>query len=358
MIENPAAQPTVKQHKAIKSAAMIATGLFRSLSIKRHSPKNRKREQGVILQQKTPHMAHCQIYRERGAGSTPTIILGGFVPDATETVEFQRKLLSKHGSIYFINYPRNGFNMEMFTAQLSDLIEELGRKGQKPIILSVSFGAGLLIDYLKNVNETIHQYIRAIILASPVICTDDLVRPSDARQGGVRFLESSVKKLIATNPENSSEVDKQIERSRRCFQSLFSSGAENRVLSVRHLSIRKKIYDVINNTSAKGGFERMMALKGFRFPTADKSIFAGPVLTLLAENEIDTLVPSSPTLKLFRDHQRYSELFPNCVVKTVRSNNPEDGVPHASLIFHHEFYNSIIDSWYERMLYPRLQLAV
>ena len=43
------------------------------------------------------------IFREKGAGNAPTIVLGGFVPDATETVEFQRKILQQHGSIYYVN---------------------------------------------------------------------------------------------------------------------------------------------------------------------------------------------------------------------------------------------------------------
>lgn len=43
--------------------------------------------------------------------------------------------------------------------------------------------------------------------------------------------------------------------------------------------------DVINHTSVQGGFERVLTLKKFIFPTCSGSIFAGPVLSLLAENE-------------------------------------------------------------------------
>jgi len=45
-------------------------------------------------------------------------------------------------------------------------------------------------------------------------------------------------------------------------------------------------------------------------------------------------------------------------VKTVRSGDPDDGVAHASMIFHHEPYNALLDNWYNKLLYPRLQLAV
>jgi hypothetical protein len=61
---------------------------------------------------------------------------------------------------------------------------------------------------------------------------------------------------------------------------------------------------------------------------------------------------------MFRDPDMYNRLFPKCTVKTVRSKDPADGVAHASLIFHHEAYNTLIDNWYHKLLYPRLQLAV
>ncbi|OPZ63695.1 MAG: Alpha/beta hydrolase family protein [bacterium ADurb.Bin478] len=267
-------------------------------------------------------------------------------------------MLRRHGSIYYINYPRNGFCREMLAAQLGDLLHDLKRKGQKPMVMGISFGCGLLLDYLAAAPEAIHERVRGILLISPVICTDDLIRPVHEKQGGIRFLESNLKKLLAANPERQEELEKHIERSRRCFQALFNSGAENRSLGVRHLAIRSKIMDVINKTPCRGGFERMAALRELSFPSINNSVFAGPVLTLLAENELDILVPSSPTMRLFRDQQSYTRLFPRCPVRTVRSADPLDGVAHASMIFHHQAYNELIDGWYSKLLYPRLQLAV
>lgn len=246
----------------------------------------------------------------------------------------------------------------MFAAQLTDLIEDIRCRGQKPIIMGVSFGCGLLLDYLRTASEAIHQSIRGLTLASPVICNDDLIRPAMEKGSGIRRLESNLRKIASANPENETHLHKHIERARRCFHSLFNAGADNRCLSVRHLSIRKKIFDVIQNTSARGGFERVIAMRNFLFPSLDNSLFAGPVLVLLAENEEDILVPSSPTMRLFRDFSQYNHIFPRCLVKTVRSSQPDDAVAHASLIFHHNAYNSLIDDWYDRTLYPRLQLAV
>jgi pimeloyl-ACP methyl ester carboxylesterase len=358
MSDKPTKLRVVKDSRHVVTAMTAAAGFMRGISIKRFAPKFRRREFDVIKQNQDSHRTRCEVFREKGAGNVPTIVLGGFVPDATETVEFQRKLLRQHGSIYYVNYSRNRFCQKMFAAQLADLIESLAIKGQKPLLMGVSFGCGLLSDFLKNADEQVHENIRGLILVSPVITTADLIRPAEQKRDGVRILESNLKKIVAADPSNETDISKHIERSRRCFQALFNSGAENRTLSVRHLAIRKKINDVIEYTSARGGFERVVALRDFTFPVFSRTLFSGPVLTLLAENEADILVPSSPTLKLFSEPSLYTRVFPSCRVKTVKSRIAGDGVAHASLIFHHEAYNTLLDGWYGKILYPRLMMAV
>lgn len=348
----------VRHIHPVVSAFTAAAGFMRGISIKRFSPKSRNREFAVIRQNQDSIRTRCQIFLEKSAGNVPTIVLGGFVPDSTETVEFQRALLREHGSIYYVNYSRNGFCNKMFSAQFSDLIEDLAVKGQKPLIMGVSFGCGLLSNFLRHADEQTHERIRGLILVSPVLTTDDLIRPKEEKRDGIRILESNLKKIVAADPTDETDISRHVERSRRCFQALFSSGAENRNLSVRHLAIRKKIFDVIEYTTARGGFERVSALRDFCFPFLSSTLFSGPVLALLAENESDILVPSSPTLKLFSEPSLLVRIFPSCRVKTVKSNVVGDGVAHASLIFHHEAYNALLESWYDKLLYPRFQLAV
>jgi pimeloyl-ACP methyl ester carboxylesterase len=358
MSEQSARLKVVQDIRPVVSAFTAAAGFMRGITIKRFAPRSRRREFAVLRQNQDSHRSRCQIFREKGDGDVPTVVLGGFVPDATETVEFQRRLLRQHGSVYYVNYSRNGFCREMFTAQLSDLIEDLARKGQKPLIMGVSFGCGLLSDFLRQADEQVHGRIRGLIMASPVITTDDLIRPTGQKREGVRILESVLTRIISADPANKTDIAKNVERSRRCFQALFNAGAENRTLGVRHLAIRKKIFDVLEFTTARGGFERVTALREFSFPSPDNTLYSGPVLVLMAENETDIMVPSSPTLQLFSDPTRFTSIFPSCRVKTVRSRKAGDGVAHASLIFHHEAYNSLLDGWYNKLLYPRFQLAV
>ena len=358
MSDNVAKLRVVKSNSSVMSAFTAAAGFMRGMSIKRFTPKFRRREFALLEQNQDSHRTRCQIFREKGAGNVPTIVLGGFVPDATETVEFQRKLLRQHGSVYYVNYARNGFSQEMFTAQLTDLIEDLARKGQRPLLMGISFGCGLLSNFLRHSGRQMHKNIRGLILASPVITTDDLIRSADQKRDGVRILESNLKKIVAADPADETDISKQIERSRRCFKALFNAGAGNRTLSVRHLAIQKKINDVIEYTTARGGFERVVALRDSRFPFLSSTLFSGPVFVLLAENEADILVPSSPTLKMFSEPSLYGRIFPACQVKVVKSEVVGDGVAHASLIFHHEAYNPLLENWYDTLLYPRLQLAV
>lgn len=344
-------------HPVMVSAATIAHGFIRSMAIKPYAPKVRRREFALLGSGRSLHAIRCQLFREKGAGTMPTIVIGGFVPDATETVEFQRPLLRRYGSIYYLNYPRHGFSFTMFSAQLADLIDDIQRSGMKPLIMSVSFGSGILLHFLKQAAESTHDKIRGLVLVSPVVCTDDLIRPAGGKRDGLRFLESSLQKIITADPQRRDDLEKQVERSRRCFQALFAAGAENRVLESRHLAIRKKIMGVLANTSAMGGYERVKALREMEFPRGDGSLFSGPVLTLLAENEQDILVPSSPTLDLFVSAERYARLFPRCRVKKVISKHAGDSVPHASLIFHHDAYNPLLESWYDKQT-PLLQMAV
>jgi len=344
--------------RPMASAITAAAGFMRGIAIKRFAPRSRRREFSVLDRKPGAHLSRCQLFREKGAGNVPTIVLGGFVPDATETVEFQRHLLRQHGSIYYVNYSRSGFCQEMFTAQLTDLIGDLKRKGQKPLVMGVSFGCGLLSNYLRQAEEWVYEAVRGVIMVSPILTPDDLIRSPREKRVGVRILESNLKKIVAADPSNEKNIAKHIERSLRYFQAMFNDGAENRNLSVRHLAIRKKINDVIEYTTARGGFERVAALRGFRFPFLSSMLFPGPVLVLLAENESDILVESSPTLKLFSESLLYTRIFPSCSVKIVKSRKAGDGVAHASLIFHHEMYNTLLEGWYDKLLYPRLLSAV
>jgi hypothetical protein len=348
----------ITSHPTVVNVAATASNLIRQISIKSYTPRHRRREFHMKDRVASLHAMRNQIFKEKGAGSIPTIVIGGFVPDATEAVEFQRELFRQYGSIYYFNFARNGFSVEMFFAQLADLIEDINRSGKKPVIFSISFGCGLVGAFLRSELNDPSLKIKGVLMASPVLCTADLVREEREKGSGVRMLESNLKRILRSNRDSEEDVGRQIERARRCFQSLFEAGAENRQLNHRHLSIRKKIMDVVNNTPAIGGYERVLALREFTPPDHGRPIFAGPSLVLLAEREEDILVPASPTLAALRSYESRAVLFPRGKVKMVVSGNHDDTVSHASLIFHQHCYNPLIDAWYGRLQVPLLFAVV
>jgi hypothetical protein len=354
----PFVRKTLVGHPALLGAASAASGLMRQMSIKPFTPKKRTREFQLKDSVLSLHGCRALVFKEKGAGPVPTVVVGGFVPDATEQVEFQRSLFKEYGSIYYLNYPRHGFSSEMFFAQLADLIEDLNNRDQRPVLFGVSFGCGLLARFLQESDAAQTLRIRGVVMTSPVLCTEDLIRPEQDKAGGVRMLESNLRRILKAGPDGGEQLGRQIERARRCFQALFETGAQNRVLSSRHLSIKKKIMQVIETTPAAGGYQRVLALKQFTRPDGVRPIFTGPALTLLAEDEENLLVPSSPTLALLNHPGRKNALFPRGILWKVKSLVPGDAVAHASLIFHHHCYNPLIRAWYDKLQAPRLTVAV
>lgn len=361
-MKNAAAMPFMERsisfHPALTSVATTATDLFRQMAIKPFTPARRRRE--FLLKDRIASLlaVRNQIFKEKGAGEIPTIVIGGFVPDATEAVEFQRPLMRNFGSIYYLNFARNGFSLEMFCAQLADLIEDLNARGQAPVIFAISFGCGVLKSFLERTAHEPAQRIKGIVMVSPVFCAADLVRETREKGEGVRMLESNLKRILKVDASIAEDVDRQIERARRCFQALFEAGAENRPLNRRHLAIKKKIMEAVNKTPAIGGYQRVLAIRDFSLPSVELPIFTGPALTLLAEKEEDLLVPASPTLQLLLDPDSRKALFPRGKVKMVKSPMPGDSVAHASLIFHQHCYNPLIAAWYDQIQAPRLFAAV
>ena len=337
---------TLLQNRAMLNAATAATGLLRNFSIKPHQTTLKQRELQMRHRCSGFHSVCCHIFKESGNGANPTIVIPGFVPDATEVVEFQRKLLKSCGDIYYINYPKYGFSTDVFLAQLTDLVEEINKKGEKPILLSISFGCGLTYRFLRE-KETASLSIGGVVMVSPVFCTEDLVRPEGEKKGGTRIIESNLRRILKSYGGKTEDVERQVERARRCFKSLFDSGADNRILTRRHLAIRGKIMDVIEKTTCRGGYERVLALKDFPLPDTSKPLFSGPSLVLLAEAEESMLVPGSPGLKLLQNRENLRSFLPNGAASTVKSAVPGDSVAHASLIFHHNHYNPLLKSWYD-----------
>ena len=303
------------------------------------SPTIRQRQEAVLVSGAAGVHQAANILHEQRKGPVPTIVLGGFIPDATEQVFLMRGFLLKHGSIYYLNYPQHGFSIELLFAQLDDLVEELASvHGQRPVIFSVSFGAGLVMEWLKRARRAGRRIdLRGLVLISPVACVEDLLAPGNAKP--TTLLGRAIKPYVDPNklPDHTT-----VDKSRAIFTKMFESGAQNkeslRVLMTRGelQQLRDAVMKTIRTIEPAGACERVQALRQLETPSSYFSqtllpLSEAPTLILYAEKESSVIADHSPTRFVLESaHRAY---FPESQHKII-TNHRGSPVQHASLIFH------------------------
>jgi pimeloyl-ACP methyl ester carboxylesterase len=272
-------------------------------------------------------------------GDSPTIILGGFVPDPVEQVFLLRGFLLRQGSVYYVHYPSSAFSADLLFAQLDDLVEELATvHGRSPVVFGVSFGAGLAFEWLRQARRSGRTVpVRGNLLISPVACVEDLLVPGEAKPS--TLLGRAIKPYLDAVPPIDSVL---LERSRAVFTRMFESGAQNKealsgLLTRGELAyLREAVLGTVRRITGQGAWERVNSLRRLEPPQAyfGRSFLPlsdAPTLILYAEKEGSVLAESSPTrMALASSPEAY---FPRgaCRVVTNRRGSP---VQHASLIFH------------------------
>ncbi len=304
----------------------------------------------------------ANILHEASRGQRPTIVIGGFVPDATEQVYLLRDYLLKKGSIYYFNYPRADFSLELLYAQLDDLVAEIAQEhGQPPVILSVSFGVGLVMDWLQRKHHRAQTIeLGGLLLISPVACVEDLIDPSEPKPS--TLLGRAVKPYL----DATSATSTGIEKSRAIFTKMFEAGAQNKdairgLLTKGELArLRTAVLGAIQGITADGARERVQALKQMTPPTAYFSktmlpLSTAPTAIFYAEKESSVLTEKSPTrFALESAHRAY---FPFSTFKVV-TNDASSPVQHASLIFHYGNFKPLIAQFYRDIKKARLPAAI
>jgi len=328
-----------------------------------HTPIINRRQTAVLATNVAgPHQL-ATLLCELRKGAAPTIVLGGFVPDATEQVFLLRGSLLSQGSVYYFNYPRNGFSAELLFAQLDDLVEELSQvHGTPPVILSVSFGSGLVLEWLRRTRENDRQpAISGAVFVSPIGCIEDLLAPGAIKP--TTLLGRAVKPYIDATD---GRVDpRQIEKTRTIFSRMFEAGAQNKaaltaLMTPGELSrLHAAVIESIARVDARGACERMGALRAFASPSSYFSqrllpLTDVPVLILFAEDEDAVIDAGSPTrFALSNAHRAY---FPQSTCHTL-SNPGGSPVQHASLIFHSTHFLPPINRFYRGLKSRQLSHA-
>ena len=309
-----------------------------------------------------PAAPRAQVGRERGRGRVPTIVLGGFVPDAGEQVFLLRRFLLTAGDVYSVVYPKHGFSLDVLCAQLDDLVADLNARGEQPVLLAVSFGAGLALEWLRRARARgTGGTLAGTVLVSPVACTADLLPPAPARPS---TLVGRVLKPYFDSPGEPAEPV--IERSRLVFTRMFDAGAQNREALARLMTrseierLHGAVMGTIRGLTARGAWERVRAFGEMRSPLdyfspALLPLSTAPALVLYAEREDAMLEPGAPSAFAFR--HALPAYFPAGLTTEVKARPGEPPVQHASLIFHvHEFL-APLRAFYGRLRAPALPLA-
>jgi pimeloyl-ACP methyl ester carboxylesterase len=295
-----------------------------------------------------PHQ-YAPALAEAGAGGQPTIVIGGFVPDTQDALYLLRASLLKQGSLYTFSYPPRGFATDLFIAQLADCIEEVtARHGRPPVLIGISFGAGLLVELLRRTAAAgAALTLAGVVLISPVCGVSDLLEPGAAK--ATTLLGRVIKPYLdRTGPAD----DTIIARSRAVFLKMFEAGAQNhQALSLlltrdETLRLRNAVLATINAITTTGVVERVRALRDFPALADPRCLCPAPALVLFAEKEGAVLREDAPTRQEFEHRLRV--WFPQGVCSTVR-NTPENPVQHASLIFHAQNFGQPLAAFYRQI---------
>jgi len=311
-----------------------------------HAPTTRARQDAVLAAGVAgPHQC-ASILTEASPGPQPTIILGGFVPDATEAVYLLRGDLLRRGSLYYFNYPRRGFSLDLVLAQLSDLVAEITLVHRRPpVILAISFGAGLALEWLRR--QPREPALAGLVLVSPVTGVGDLLDPAAAKP--TTLLGRVIKPYLDARADLDGAL---VERSRNVFLKMFEAGAQNhetlRLLLTRGetLRLRDAVLGTINAIEPAAARERVQALRDFAPLAAPRPLLAAPVLVLYSEKEGAVLRAGAPGELEFR--RNLAAWFPRGQCLTV-SNDAANPVQHASLIFHARNFRPPIMAFYRSL---------
>jgi pimeloyl-ACP methyl ester carboxylesterase len=302
------------------------------------------------------------VWFEPHSGPQPTIVIGGFVPNSTDQVFLLRGHLLKSGPIYYLNYSPAGFSLDLFCAQLDDLLAELSLSSlQPPVLFGVSFGAGLVMAWLHRRRfGDARTPIGGVILVSPVACTADLIAPGAAKPK--TLLGRAVQPYMQEREEATAAG---IEKSRAIFTRMFEAGAQNkaalRLILTREefARLRTAVMATITGISLTGARERVRALCQMTSPAAYETdpthpLTDAPVLILYAEKEDSVLDAAAPTRHVLLNS--VLDYFPQGMVRTI-SNLHGAPVQHASLIFHYLNFLPAISSFYRRLKSGKIRIA-
>jgi pimeloyl-ACP methyl ester carboxylesterase len=356
-----AAFQRVSPIRPLRTFVRTAEEHFRPQRIVPHTATGHAAQDAVLGRAGAGLHQRAMILHERGRGRVPTIVLGGFVPDSAEQVFLLRRFLLRGGDVFYFNYSHQGFSTELACAQLDDLVAELAARGERPVIFGVSFGGGLVLEWLRRTRCAGRTApIAGLVLISPIACAADLVAPGAAKPA--TLLGRAVKPFLGAGTVSEAAIEK----SRTIFTRMFEAGAQNRaalrtLMTLPELTrLREAVMNTIREITPEGARERVRAMAEMPAPTeyftpALLPLAEAPALVLFAEREEDVLDPGSPTC--FALESALPAYFPRGRVHRVIAAPGCAPVQHASLIFHVFEFLPYLAGFYTKLRHAKLKSA-
>ena len=281
-------------------------------------------------------------------------LVPGLVPDARETFLRQRHLFLAYGSVTTVTYPNDDFNLGAVRDGLRRRILAAARAGQKPILVGVSVGGGIILDLLRHCHDKQDPLpISGLILVSPFTCTNDLAP----------LLRRLVDPILGHKPADALEA---LERGRSFFRMLASrsltpqeSVGWRRSLALltpsglrawQERAILRRIDRTLTNISPEGALARVCSLRDLRGIADLKRtvVCAAPTLILWGSKERQTLSMEGPGTGILCRPDLAYRLFPHLQIQWVYDAQGDE-VPHGSLLKHAHAFNPFLKQFLRRL---------
>lgn len=310
-----------------------------------------------------------RLERHRGPAPHHLICLPGLVPDGPEAWLRQRRLFARHGSVAVASWSAMGFDLDATIAALDDEVVQARSAGRKPILVAMSFGGGVALEWLRRRQERGEPAdLAGLVLVSPM--------------GSIRDLSPVLTRLLdpiaAAVDGRGGDPCLALERGRSFFRQLAMRSVEDEALGggwpglfaalapsafvARHeRRIRDRISAGIAALPALAAVQRVQGVRALRgLPEGRMPLCEAPTLILWGSKERHTLNMDGPCCGRLCRPDLACRVFPAAEVQWVYAADGS-AVPHASTLRHAPCFNRHLGRFLDRLprqAHPRRGLGL
>lgn len=297
-----------------------------------------------------------RLEHSRGTGAFHFLLVPGLVPDGPETFLRQKPLFLGKGDVSTANWPDESFSLDEAIFGIDSFVERALLARKKPVLVGVSVGGGIVLEYLRRHREAgTSPRIAALVLVSPLVCTADI--------------SPLLKRLWDPIVADSGDPVKALEKGRSFFRQLASKSAGQKpapkgwkrifsaltpagIAELSDAPIRERIEKTLERIPPRGAIERCKALgqlpgleSGDR---AKDGLTKAPTLLLWGSKERHTLNMDGPGTGALCRPDLAERHFPSSEIHWIYTKKGEP-VPHASLLKHHKAFSRPLKRFLKRI---------